>query len=128
MPKARKKKAGRPLRALELSVEERETLERYARRGTTSQRLAMRAKIVLECAKGSANKVVAQRVRCSAASVGRWRARFLKGRLDGLTTQSPAYLRQLLIRIAPLKQVVDALQVLGGLPAMGQDGLVPRPR
>lgn len=87
MPKARKKKAGRPLKPLELSAEERETLERYARRGTTAQRLSMRAKIVLECAKGSANKLVAQRVRVSVESVGRWRARFLKGRLDGLSDE-----------------------------------------
>ena len=45
MPQARKKKVGRPLKPLELSAEESETLERYARRGTTAQRLAMRAKI-----------------------------------------------------------------------------------
>ena len=37
---------------LELSEEERTVLERYVRRGTTAQRLSMRAKIVLLCAKG----------------------------------------------------------------------------
>jgi hypothetical protein len=43
---------GRPLKSLVLSKEERGQLERWTRRPKTSQRLALRAKIVLACAEG----------------------------------------------------------------------------
>ena len=86
MPKARKRR-GRPLQPLEVRDEEREQLERYVRRGTTAQRLALRARIVLECAKGVSNKLVARRLGVSVVAVGKWRARFIKDRLEGLTDE-----------------------------------------
>ena len=69
---------------LVLSDEERTVLERYVRRGTTAQRLATRAKIVLLCADGMENQKVARRLRTSALTVSKWRRRFAKDRLDGL--------------------------------------------
>jgi transposase len=69
---------------LKLSDDERTVLERYVRRGTTAQRLAMRARIVLLCADGLENKKVARRLRTSANTVGKWRTRFVEARLDGL--------------------------------------------
>jgi transposase len=69
---------------LVLSDEERAVLERYVRRGTTAQRLSMRAKIVLLCAEGLENQQVARKVRTSAFTVGKWRKRFAAARLDGL--------------------------------------------
>ena len=36
------------------------------------------------CAEGLDNKSVTGRLRCSQATVGRWRARFVTDRLDGL--------------------------------------------
>jgi transposase len=73
-------------RAIELvlSDDERVVLERYVRRGTTAQRLAMRARIVLLCAEGLENQQVARRVRTSVNTVGKWRLRFSRDRLDGL--------------------------------------------
>lgn len=59
-------------------------LERYVRRGTTAQRLSTRARIVLLCADGLDNKKVARRLRTSAHTVGKWRARFVDARLEGL--------------------------------------------
>ena len=50
---------GRPKAPLTLSDEERETLERWARRPTTAQALAQRARIVLACVGGRDNSVVA---------------------------------------------------------------------
>jgi len=41
---------GRPIPLLQLSREERETLERWSRRHTTAQALALRCRIVLACA------------------------------------------------------------------------------
>jgi transposase len=75
---------GRPTVELKLSDDERIVLERYVRRGTTAQRLAMRARIVLLCADGLDNKKVARRLRTSVNTVGKWRARFVDARLDGL--------------------------------------------
>lgn len=69
---------------LVLSDEERAVLERYVRRGTTAQRLAMRARIVLLCSEGMENKKVARRLRTSALTVSKWRRRFAADRLDGL--------------------------------------------
>ena len=69
---------------LVLTEDEREVLERYVRRGTTAQRLALRAQIVLLCAGGLQNQKVAKRLRVSAHTVGKWRGRFAECRLEGL--------------------------------------------
>ena len=69
---------------LVLSDEERETLERWARRPTSAQALASRCRIVLACAEGGSNIEVASRVGVSRHTVGRWRNRFLERRLEGL--------------------------------------------
>lgn len=69
---------------LVLTEDEREVLERYVRRGTTAQRLALRAQIVLLCASGLQNRKVAKRLRISAHTVGKWRGRFAECRLEGL--------------------------------------------
>ena len=75
---------GRPTANLVLTEEERTVLERYVRRGTTAQRLSTRARIVLACADGDDNKKVARRLKTTAHTVGKWRARFVEARLDGL--------------------------------------------
>jgi transposase len=69
---------------LVLTGEERETLERWARRPTTAQALAQRARIVLSCAAGALNQAVAREVGVTRLTVGRWRLRFVTKRLDGL--------------------------------------------
>jgi transposase len=46
--------------------------------------LARRARIVLACAEGLGNHAVAKKLRCSPGMVGKWRARFLRARLEGL--------------------------------------------
>ena len=51
-----------PKALLELTDEEREQLERWARRRKSSQALALRSRIVLGCADGLTNKEVAARV------------------------------------------------------------------
>jgi FixJ family two-component response regulator len=68
---------GRPKAALTVSDEERTVLERYVRRGTTAQQLVLRAQIVLGCARGLDNKAVAQQLRTTAQTVGKWRKRFI---------------------------------------------------
>ena len=67
-----------------LTGDERRTLERWVKRRSTAQGLALRARIVLACAQGSSNIAVAARLGVSRNTVGKWRARFLSDRLDGL--------------------------------------------
>lgn len=75
---------GRPKVALMLTGDERVRLDSLAHRSRTAPHLARRARIVLACAEGHDNKVVAKRLRMSQTTVCKWRARFLRDRLDGL--------------------------------------------
>lgn len=80
-------RTGRPRADLVLSEEEREQLARWARRRKSSQALALRSRIVLECATGDTNTEVAQRLGISRPTVGKWRSRFVEHRLDGLADE-----------------------------------------
>jgi len=75
---------GRPKTQLVLSDSEREQLEALTLRRKTAQALALRARIVLSCADGVDNKVVAARQRVTPQTVSKWRARYVDHRLDGL--------------------------------------------
>jgi transposase len=72
------------LKPLVLSEDERRILENWARRRSTAQGLALRARIVLACAEGSSNTAVAARLGVARGTVRKWWARFLARRLDGL--------------------------------------------
>jgi len=78
---------GRPKAPLVLTDEERQTLQRWARRAKTAQALALRAKIVLACAEGATNKAVAERLGVWPQTVGKWRGRFVAKRLEGLSDE-----------------------------------------
>jgi len=67
-----------------LTDEEREVLERWARRHTSAQALALRCRIVLAAADGEPSKEIAARLGCNKSTVGRWRGRFAERGLDGL--------------------------------------------
>lgn len=71
----------------ELTCDEREQLLRWARRPKTAQALASRSRMILECAGGASNLEVARRLGVSAATVGKWRRRFVTSRLDGLVDE-----------------------------------------
>jgi len=72
------------LAPLQLSDEERSTLERWARRPKSAQALALRCRVVLACAEGGHNTEVAARLGVDRGTVNKWRARFVAKRLDGL--------------------------------------------
>src|SRR3989441_8344252 len=67
-----------------LSGEERETLERWARRPKSSQALAFRCRIVLAAAEGRSSSEIAAALGCNANTVGKWRGRFARRGFDGL--------------------------------------------
>src|SRR5438105_6829307 len=75
---------GRPKAQLVLTENEREQLTALTLRRKTAQALALRARIVLACADGGDNKIVASRQRVTPQTVSKWRARFVEHRLDGL--------------------------------------------
>jgi transposase len=67
-----------------LSDDERDVLERWARRHSSAQALALRCRIVLAAAEGEQSKDIAARLGCSSSTVGKWRGRFAERGLDGL--------------------------------------------
>ena len=78
---------GRPMPPLILDDMERETLERWVRRPKTAQALARRARMILAGSEGRSNTAVGADLGVSDATVGKWRARFLEQRLDGLSDE-----------------------------------------
>jgi transposase len=74
--------------SIDLSAQERRELEGLSRRRRTAQGLALRAQIVLLAADGLENKVIARRTGAVENTVGKWRRRFAKERLDGLYDES----------------------------------------
>ena len=75
---------GRPTTRVVLTAEDRETLERWARRPKSAQALALRCRIVLAAAADETNTAIAARLGCNPSTVGKWRARFAARGLDGL--------------------------------------------
>lgn len=77
-------RTGRPKAQLVISPEQRETLESWAKRRTTAQALALRARIVLSCSEGGHDGEVGKRLDIGRQTVGRWRRRFIARGVDGL--------------------------------------------
>jgi transposase len=77
-------RTGRPKVALIVTEDERRRLDSLAHRSRSAPHVARRARIILACADGSDSKVVARRLHVTAATVCKWRGRFIRQRLDGL--------------------------------------------
>jgi transposase len=72
------------LSPLALTDEEHCQLAAWARHRSHARALALRALIVLACHQGLTNREVARRLKVTAQTVGKWRARFVSRRLAGL--------------------------------------------
>jgi len=75
---------GRPKAALMLSEAESAQLSSIARSRSMSAALTQRAQIVLGCAAGESSHAVAQRMALTDGTVGKWRRRFMRYRIQGL--------------------------------------------
>ena len=71
-----------------LSSEERQTLESIARKYTSPYCDVIRAKIILLANEGFSNDVIASRLDTPRQIVSKWRKRFAIARLPGLEEQS----------------------------------------
>ena len=67
-----------------LTDADREDLSRLERGRTVSQALALRARMVLRCADGKDDKLVAQEMGLDRNTVGKWRRRFMRKGIQGL--------------------------------------------
>lgn len=77
-------RTGRPKAELSVTEDERSELLRLAKRVRTNRDLAFRARLILASVEEPSNERVARRHRCNPHTVGKWRSRFIKDRLDGL--------------------------------------------
>jgi transposase len=75
--------------SVELSPAERSELEAWTDRPGPSDRLRMRAQIVLEAAGGRANGEIARQLGIHSETVARWRHRFAVNRIEGLRRDAP---------------------------------------
>jgi transposase len=75
---------GRPSTRLTVSPSERATLEQWVRRRSTAQGLALRARIVLACTRERTDVEIARELHLHRSTVGEWRRRFHRARLEGL--------------------------------------------
>ena len=76
---------GRPKkRELVVSPEQKISLRRLLQQPRSSRSLAFRARIILECARGQNNAVVAAKLHTTGFTVGMWRNRFITGGLAAL--------------------------------------------
>lgn len=70
--------------SIELTDEERRQLEAWTRAGSTEQRYAQRAGLVLAAARGDGTTTIARAFGLRPATVSKWRTRFAAKRLAGL--------------------------------------------
>ena len=80
--------SGRPTAPVVLEPEEREYLERQVRRRRVSRSISERCRIILRSADGIQSKVVAAELGVHEHTVGKWRRRFLKDRMEGLLDEA----------------------------------------
>jgi transposase len=79
---------GRPIAPLIPSSDERAYLERQVRRHRVTRSLSERCRVILRCADGVPSNSVASELRVHEHTVGKWRRRFLKDRVEGLLDEA----------------------------------------
>jgi transposase len=79
---------GRPVKKLALTLEERVELRDRVRASTTPQRDSLRAKIILQRARGEKVGDVAEQLGVSVTCVSKWSSRFETEGLPGLKDAS----------------------------------------
>jgi putative transposase len=79
--------AGRLADAVLLSADERSFLEAQVRRHKAARSLSDRCRMILLCAEGLQSKEVGAQLGVHEHTVGKWRRRFVRDRIEGLTDE-----------------------------------------
>lgn len=79
-------KAKEPLKMIE---EQKETLQKWVKAGTTPQRIVLRSRVCLLAAEGKSNNAIASALKTSRPTVLLWRSRFEEKDIEGLTMNAP---------------------------------------
>ena len=74
---------------LQMSQEQKETLEKWVRAGTSPQRIVLRSRICLIAAEGKSNNAIASALKTSRPTVLLWRSRFEEKGIEVLTMNAP---------------------------------------
>lgn len=74
---------------IKLTQKQRDTLTRLVRGRRTEVRVVTRAQIVLAAARGLENREIAEELGVTRETVGRWRSRFVKMGVEGITRDLP---------------------------------------
>ena len=90
-------KVERPKVELILALSEREELVRLTKRAHVNRALAFRARIILGCDAAS-NSAVAAQLRTTNHTVGKWRKRFVRERLDNHSVHNSPPVQRWLLR------------------------------
>jgi transposase len=94
--------------AIELSDEDRATLEGWVRAHSSSQQVVKRARVILMAAQGASNRMIAEAVGLSRPRVIEWRRRFTQEGPRALTRTRPGRGRKSPISAEKVREIVDA--------------------
>src|SRR5215831_1727999 len=94
--------------ALQLTEQQRRTLEAWVSSRNSPQKVVFRSRIVLMAAEGEANRRIARELHTSRPTVILWRRRFREGGSGALTDDAPGRGRKPSISAGKIQQIVDA--------------------
>ena len=98
----------RILPPLNLSLGDREQIERWLNAHGTPQQVALRSRIVLAAAEGLSDSLIARELETNRKTVILWRARFGEKGVSGLWEVAPGRGRKATYRPEKIKEVLDA--------------------
>ena len=110
---------GRPVAAIVLSPAEKEKLTLIASRPKSNQRDAQRARIILGASEGLTNTEIARRERVSLPTVGKWRSRYAREKIEALQMRRAAELREALATRRSRRSSLKRWRVRLGLARTG---------
>jgi putative transposase len=90
-----------------LTPEERAKLDQIVNNPKTPIKIAERVKMIILAAKGRNNESIAKLLKCSAARVGKWRARFAQKRLSGVVYEAPRCGRPAKVREGMTRAIIE---------------------
>lgn len=98
----------KPSDALQMTQDQRKTLETWVRAKTSPQRTVLRARICLLAGEGRSNNAIAQELKTSRPTVLQWRSRFTERGPSGLAEDAAHGPSKKALSAEQVKRIVDA--------------------